>query len=260
MASNTIDFVLEGLESTLSMAVSGQLADETIPGITSDAVAEITVSAATMKTVFQFQTDSLDVDNVDSTDILYYVNKANWPTTLNPADATVVTTPILAGASNNAVKHDFVRHLAVKLFNTHHGVDLFSNEAALVSDLTTKGADVNTNIIDVVLNEVDINNSATGNGTAGDYHLTNKTAEDLNKNFSRRLLQQLAKSEAGRARLNTSATGGIAGQSTKQGIPFVAGDSISFKLTIQPAANQGALTGVADPTNRVYQIKLLMGA
>ena len=70
---------------------------------------------------------------------------------LNPVhammDDTASENPIATGDSNGTyvdnrmlVKHDFVRYLALKLFNTYQGVDLFSNENAMKEDLAAKGA------------------------------------------------------------------------------------------------------------------------
>jgi hypothetical protein len=68
-----------------------------------------------------------------------------WPASLliNPSNAMLdkgdSSSPILSVGipSKMLVKHDFLRYLALKLFNTAQGVDLFNNESALISNLNT---------------------------------------------------------------------------------------------------------------------------
>jgi hypothetical protein len=145
----------------------------------------------------------------------------------------------------NLVKHDFVRYLAKSLFNTPHGVDLFSNEDALLTDLVQKGA-VARLAIDASLNAV--NQATAASGTAPHKYSTNATATA--SNFSRVLLRQVA--QAAPARFH-----GTADISGIHSIPFVDGDSINFKVAISPAALQHNLTTQAGPFNtRVYKIQL----
>jgi hypothetical protein len=126
------------------MGVSGELLTISAEQIDASAVAVYYVDKTNLREVFQFQTDSSDVDFVnDSTDVKYFVKMQNWTSTavINPAhammDANESNSPIASGFANDRslVKHDFVRYLAEQLFNTHRGVDLFSNENELKDDL-----------------------------------------------------------------------------------------------------------------------------
>jgi hypothetical protein len=212
-----------------------------------------------MMDVFKFEADSFDVNDTDASDIKYYVYMNAWPPTLklNPVHAhTLTASPMLetAGevvAERNLVKHDFVRYLAKSLFNTPHGVDLFSNEDALLTDLVQKGA-VARLAIDASLNAVN-QDAAALSGTAGHKYSTNSTSSlPAAANFSRVLLRQVAQEAASRFY-------GTEGASGIRSIPFVAGDSISFKASISPAADQQLLTfpnGTPAFHTRVYQIKL----
>jgi len=149
-------------------------------------------------------------------------------------------------AEKNLVKHDFVRYLAKSLFNTPHGVDLFSNEDALLTDLVQKGA-VARLAIDASLNAVN-QAAAALSGTAPNKYSTNATATAAN--FSRVLLRQVA--QAAPARFH-----GTADISGVHSIPFVDGDSINFKVAIAPASLQHDLTGRTGPFHtRVYKIQL----
>jgi hypothetical protein len=256
---NAIDFVLTGLDQTFTLGVSGEIAAAAPPALDVSCVAVYEIKTSDMKNVFKFQTDSFDVNNVDASDIKYYVYMNAWPAdlSLNPANAhTLSTAPILADsadvvAKRNFVKHDFVRYLALRLFNTAYGVDLFSNETELLSDLVTKGATAAADII-TALKAVDQASAAHGS-------VPHKYSEnDLTgtSNFSRELLQQLANTVAGRARLAS-----ISDISGVQSIPLENDDTISFKVSINAAANQHTLTDRPNAIEtRTYRIKLVLKA
>ena len=255
-----LDFNLSGFNQSFSLDVSGALAAEAPAAIDASCIAIYNVQTTDMKNVFKYQADSFDVNDTDASDIKYYVYMNAWPPNLklNPVHAhTLTPTPILPTAGDvvdnkNLVKHDFVRYLAKSLFNTPHGVDLFSNEDALLTDLVQKGG-VARAAIDASLNAV--NQATAANGTSPHKYSTNST-ESLAAaaNFSRVLLRQVASVLP--ARFN-----GTADISGIHSIPFINGDTISFKTSIAPASLQHNLTGVAGPFNtRVYQIKLVLVA
>ena len=252
---NEVNFNLEGLNQAFSLDVSGALAGEVPATIDASCIAIFNVKTSDMKAVFKYEADSFDVNDTDASDIKYYVYMNAWPATLklNPVHAhTLSTTPMLPTAGEivdekNLVKHDFVRYLAKSLFNTPHGVDLFSNEDALLTDLVQKGA-VSRLAIDASLNAV--NQATAASGTAPHKYSTNATATAAN--FSRALLRQVANVRPARFH-------GIADISGVHSIPFVNGDTISFKVAIAPAALQHNLTTQAGPFDtRVYQIKLVL--
>lgn len=249
-----VNFSLEGLNQTFSLDVSGALAGEAIIPIDASCVAVFNVKTTDMKAVFKYEADSFDVNDTDASDIKYYVYMNAWPATLklNPVHAhTLTAEPMLHNsddlvAEKNLVKHDFVRYLAKCLFNTPHGVDLFSNEDALLTDLVQKGAGARL-AIDASLNAVN-QAAAALSGTAPHKYTTNATATAAN--FSRVLLRQVA--QAAPARFH-----GTADISGVHSIPFVDGDSINFKVSIAPAARQHDLTEQTNPfLPRVYKIKL----
>jgi len=249
-----VSFTLEGLNQAFSLDISGALAGEAPATIDASCVAVFNVKTTDMKAVFKFEADSFDVNDTDASDIKYYVYMNAWPATLklNPVHAhTLTTTPMLetAGevvAERNLVKHDFVRYLAKSLFNTPHGVDLFSNEDALLTDLVQKGAAARIAIEDS-LNAVN-QAAAALSGPADHKYSTNATATAAN--FSRVLLRQVAQAAASRFH-------DISGASGIRSVPFVDGDSINFKVAIAPAALQHNLTTQAGPFDtRVYRIQL----
>lgn len=252
-----VNFTLEGLNQAFSLDVSGALAGEAPATIDASCVAMFNVKTTDMKAVFKYEADSFDVNDTDASDIKYYVYMNAWPATLklNPVHAhTLSATPMLetAGeivAEKNLVKHDFVRYLAKSLFNTPHGVDLFSNEDALLTDLVQKGA-ASRVAIDASLNAV--NQDTAASGSSPHKYSTNATATAAN--FSRVLLRQVA--NAAPARFH-----GTADISGVHSIPFVDGDTINFKVAIAPAALQHDLTTRTGPFDtRVYKIQLTLVA
>ena len=252
-----VNFTLTGLNQTFTLGVSGELAGEAPATLDVSAIAVYNVKLSDMQAVFKFQSDSFDVNDTDASDIKYYVYMNAWPASLklNPVHAgSLSSTPILATggsvtAEKNLVKHDFVRYLAEQLFNTPHGVDLFSNEDALLSDLVSKGATARQ-AIDASLNAVNQANAANGSSP----HKYSTNALTGAANFSRELMRQVANAAPSRF-------AGISNVSTVQSVPLEVDDTISFKVSISPAANQHDLTSRPTAFNtRVYQIKLVLKA
>ena len=254
-----VNFTLSGLNQTFTLGVSGELAAAAAAVLDVSASAVYNIKLSDMLNVFKFQSDSFDVNDTDASDIKYYVFDASnaWPTdlVLNPANADMSNNPIFATggdilANKNKVKHDFVRYLALKLFNTAYGVDLFSNEDALLTDLVSKGATAHA-AIKTALAAV----STTAAGLAdtdvnGLKYATNALTGETN--FSRELLRQVAYAAPARF----SATSDISGV---QSVPLQADDTINFKVSISADAAQHHLTNVAGPFDvRVYQIRLVL--
>jgi len=263
-----VDFVIEDFASSVTMGTAGTLASASIPSLDASSIAVLEVDLDDMKDVFQFQTDSTDFVNTAATDLKYLVQMANWPS-LNPSNAmldhTSATNPIATVGSDGSdlaankmmVCHDYTRYLAVKLFSTHFGVDLFNNETALLQNLraVTGVASSGQTWYDISASLVAV--STTGDhtgivtGDASGNYMTN--AQTANTNICKSLFDQLMGASASRF-------SGLGNSGTFQSIPFAADDTISFKLTVAAATNQHNLTGVSAIGNRVYKIKLVMKA
>jgi hypothetical protein len=260
-----VNFTLSGLNQAFTLDVSGVLDGQAPAPLDISATAVYNIKLSDMRNVFRFQSDSFDVNNVDASDIKYYVfsTNPNWPTdlVLNPANAdmsnaTPPFSPMLLTSSEvlankNKVKHDFVRYLAKKLFNTVYGVDLFQNEDALLNDLVGKGAAAHS-AIKTALDAMNTTASDLSNNVDSDGRFYATNSKDGTNNFSRELLRQVAHSAPTRFT-------GISDISGVQSIPLADGDSISFKVSISAYPAQHTLTGVAGPFDvRVYQIKLVL--
>jgi hypothetical protein len=255
-----INFTLSGLNQMILMSTNGLLDASAVPLETTDATAVFYVKLSDMTNVFKIQTDSYDMNDTDASDVKYYVFHRKWPTELkiNPAHAMMNKTESdgmlgsseMFAANKMLAKHDFLRYLAFKLFNTIHGVDLFSNESDLLENTTYWGEDVNANIHSI-LSSISTTSSDTSMNydVSGNKYLTNANSD--NTNLCRELVRQLTANAASRF-------GTIVDANTPQGIPLMEDDSINFKVTFQAAPSQNLLTGVTEIPSRSYMIKLIL--
>ena len=262
------DFVLSALSTSVTMntqAVMDAGLQSTI--LDSSAVAVFNINLDSVKDVFKFSSTAYDIsDNLPSGEMHYFVHANQWPTAVivNPSDSMmdkagsvnpILTVPL---ATEMLVKHDFIRYLALKLFNTAMGTDLFSNEGALLNDLNAKGLtawnDISGGIwryATTYTTSAEINNMGilidpSSNQLCTTDHFTSNT------NLCRELYQQLIFTSSGRSRFQNVVLDG----NNQASIPFIAGDSISFLYTIIPASGQNTVTGVSAFGGRSYRIKL----
>lgn len=258
-----IDFVLSTLDTTITLEVSGSLLAQEVAVLEASACAVFDVSRGLMREIFKFRTDASDVNpDSDGTDIQYSIDYASWPNTniahasLHSTDLTGISqsaTNITAGQPNalatgeigggfdrnrSMVKHDFIRYLAQKLFNTYLGTDLFNNEQELKDEIVRLGGTV----LDSVVADLTTAHNMTNATTTSD-------------NIGREILKQIAHADPDR--LRTGLDHGIQETADFQSIPFANGDTLIFNVTINPAAGQHALTNLADEIGgRKYRIVL----
>ena len=257
MPEATINFTLSGLNANLTMDLSGTLAGEAPAVLDVSATAIYYVKTSDMLKVFKFQTDSFDVNDLSASDIKYYVfrDASAWPANLkiNPAHAAMSSGAKLSAgvdASKNLLKHDFVRYLAESLFNTVHGVDLFSNEDALLEDLALNGQGARADI-ELALDNVNVVKSSLGSADASGYYYTTNALTG-NTNICRELMRQIANGAPSRF-------AGTVASTLHQSVPLVNGDTLNFKVTVAPAHLQHDLTNRPGPfDNRVYKIQLIL--
>ena len=263
---STQAFVLDHLNSTVVLDTSGSMTGEAIPVLDVSATAVLHVSLASMQNVFKYETDASNISDLSASDLRFYVYADQFPY-LQPSDASMVYANAIAtsdaigntyDSSVMMVKHDFIRYIALKLFNTPNGVDLFSNVDALKTSLQTAcGSGVAGNTwfdISAALFNVSVSGANTGLvGTAGSKYMLNDPVDDaVHANLCRELLMQMIQTSPSRFNALSADTNAL------RSLPFVSGDSISFKLTISAAANQETLTGVAAIPPRPYRIQIIM--
>ena len=110
-----------------------------------DAVAQCDVQLETIRSMFVFQTDHFDINDICEDDVRFYIDSANIPNaaaiglpTSVVGNGKVSSVNAAGSALSNSdlvVGKDYIRHLANRLFNTPFGVDLFINEEALVTSV-----------------------------------------------------------------------------------------------------------------------------
>ena len=246
-------------------------------GGSADADAVFYVKLSDMRAVFQFRrgsgngTDASLNDAIfdASSDIRYYVFRKYWPTALNlnPSHAMLdrdessgMLVPGGAGAGafsadKSLVKHDFIRYIALNLFNTIHGVDLFRNEEDIRENLAYYGEVSRVGIMSVLDTVGTMSADITmSTDSSGNRYSTN---EDMTvTNISRELLRQIAVSAPGRLVAIDEAGGG--GGGVIQSIPLSENDTLNFKVVMEASPGQNALTNVAAIPARTYNIKLIM--
>uniref|UniRef100_A0A6C0JPW0 Uncharacterized protein n=1 Tax=viral metagenome TaxID=1070528 RepID=A0A6C0JPW0_9ZZZZ len=247
MAVSNINFVLSALEQDFSSLLA--TIEQATPGtLLVDATAVQNVTRSRVRSTFKFQTDSDDLNDLSGADVKYYVRSstdlgldasstymgldASW----NPMSDTVVQTGMVAttgsnGASLNDMSPsaDYLRHLADVLFGTHFGVDLFTNETAIID-----------NIIAESQGEVQGHFIAAASMT---------NADNTSINLTRELIKQIFDTYPQRFQ-DVSAT------YLEQSVPIETGDSISFRIIVRADGDQALVTGITNIRDAVLDVNI----
>lgn len=227
--------------------------------LTGDATVDVDVSTTLMQNLFQFQSDSVDINDISASDLKYKVvystanpNFPNFPTSLDfdplgldfdtSSNVTVDAIASNYGLNYN-LTYDYVRFLAQSLFGTHLGVDLFNNEAAVRS----------------YLNLVIKHNLDYALASAAGYEFpTDWGSPPADTTVMRQILLQIIESRPERfIDISSNYTVGvdpISGE-TWYKIPFLAGDKVYFTIRVQPSATQSSSTTGATVNDRVYLVR-----
>jgi hypothetical protein len=266
-----IDFILNGLNSSGIMTTLGTVGSEYDLGtLDASAIAVFYMSQTDVRNVFQVRTDSNDLTDISSSDLMHYVFMERWPTRtrLNPVNGmmdqeksqnAMISTGI--DANKMLVKHDFIRYLASKLFNTPQGADLFNNESELISGLNGLGETSYQQDISAALWKYSTTSTQNVYSDGGDEGFVldsvtgfKATTNDMvsTENLCYIMLNQLLNKNPERFNdLAIDASGVFP-------LPILEGDSINYRLQINPIANQNTLTGVPEFGGRVYHIKVVI--
>ena len=228
------DFYLSQLNVDID-ASSAAFDDAVTVAFDASASAQVDVSFSVLRNLFQFSTDASDIDDVVATDILY---KVSYTTQTDPLGIDIDTntelyaSPIQSNATDNNLTFDYVRYLALKLFNTYLGVDLIRNEVELRTNLNSTFKTE----FDTVLVGLD----ASGNLDAS----SNSPSEAI--------LRQIMSNEPSRLNTLTDLSVGNLWYQT----PINAGDKLYFILTVSPATGQESSTDVSVIPDRTYLIRI----
>ena len=262
MSGSNTEFILVQFNQTITLDISATFDTSYVEIGSYDAMCEVDICLNEWANCFKITSDSEDINNIDASDITYYVyntsnaggikgisamnNKASLAGGSNlkdgnPASAVVTNTPI-ANATRNELEYDFIRHISYNLFNTPNGVDLFDNEIELrLSVETSCNGLLNTleqTLIDAsaVYSDGSNNISSSNNLT---YTLLNQL---LNKQGSRFVDYAISSSVP-----------------TK--LPWADGDKIWYVLTVDAAPNQHLLVRSSGAvTSRKYLVKMVLKA
>jgi hypothetical protein len=276
MSSEPVDWVDETNSTTFQLYALGSEGSGVRTGPSYHADAVFYVKLGDMQSVFKFRTPTTSMNGgVDislnqavfdaSSNIQYYVFRKNWPTALklNPSHAMLdrnESSGMLTGgggagtfsADKSLVKHDFIRYIALKLFNTLHGVDFFRNEDDLLENIAYYGEAARVGIMSVLdtvsTMSADITMSLDGSGNR---YLTNSSTE--NTNISRELLRQIVLNVPGRLEAAAQESGGVL-----VSVPLIENDTLNIRVVMQTSPNQNDLTNVNEIPARTYNIKLIM--
>lgn len=266
---SNVDLILTAFEQQFDLTLAAQLVD---PELTMDvsAVIELTtdVSADVLSRVFYYKTDDLITSvPTDSSSVQYYVDKSLWTdfeSNINPFRGTVTQNYFRNNTTDNIGK-DFLRELARQLFGTTLGVDLFTNEDAVSADISSQ-CDTVATAINTKLTNVDITNGLAGMATdASDNNAKYRSDDTADTNICRELLIQMLDISGGSVDRFVDISTNYAYPGKPAGyyrVPFVKGDTISYKLTVSPSADQRTkvATGDAVLNDRTYRIKLKLDA
>ena len=269
LPSNNAGIVLNLLrfDKTVSLDECGLLYNEVYnPQFNEyDAIANVNVDLKTFKNMFCFQSDYIDVNDVPSTDIKYYVLNSKTPYFIPSLGSSIVgTNPIVlfdsSGTSetNQLVGKDFTRYLASLLFNTPYGTDLFINESALVNSVSS--ALYNT-WVSCLTDLRNVSNESTDTtiplvGTSPKKYLTNDFSGV--QNICRELfLQLISKSPSRFTDLPQIPVEDEWATPIREGsnlnyyyLPFVNNDIVQLRVKVYPCAEQPTfgLSSTTDPT------------
>lgn len=208
-----------------------------------DAVAEQAISLDILRNLFQFHSDATDVTDVAATDLLFKFVYTSGDLGVDLGATTITSGSVDTTPSSQIIAHDYVRYLALNLFGTTLGADLFSNEAPLRADLQST---FSTNFAAVLTNL----NAAAPVDTTGSSLVLDMFKQMIGNNPER---------FADITPYSTSFTDPSG--NAYYSLPIQAGDVIVFKITISAASGQESLTGgsVSIP-DRTYLLRMIATA
>ena len=227
--------------------------------VTADATVTCTGPAATtLQNTFYFQADNfIATDPTD--DLKYYVDTSNWSNILTDLNASTNGTISVADGgfvTGESIAESFLRHISNQLFGTYLAVDLFNNESTIRAELESQCGTVASNISSA-LSAVGVTGTDSDlSGSSPNYFLDDNTAGT--KNVGREIFNQLM--------LNATTRFGAASLASYEmdvsgyyKMPFEAGDTLSYIMTINPASDQDTSVPTGgSSSNRTFKVKLVL--
>ncbi len=152
----SLTFHLSDLNTSQALTLAPSFTDGSAPtAITGGTNVAFSATAASLKAIFKFSTDSTDL--ADATDdITGACVSGSWDNlSFDLGAGTVVAADAVDSSVDTNVKSDYVRHFSKEILGTSRA-DLFGNEATLVTTVATGlGSTVNTAIKTSITNNDD---------------------------------------------------------------------------------------------------------
>lgn len=242
-----LNMALTAFDTSFAAVDVADIPRESTPIYVTDAQSRGYIDLGTIRQLYRFETDSNDLTDVSGDDIKFHTNVGAVVGSLNPLLTTVDAGSINGNVNtlNGLVYHDFIRHLALELFGRHEVADMFNNEKALKNSLFNSGQTIDAEIRNKINNADNLD-----------------VSDESPDNLVYSLLKQMLNAQP--QRFENTNDSNLFDASLNDGVPsclpFVVGDSISFKLEIFPNANQattifsGDTSVVVNP--RSYEIVL----
>ena len=267
-----INFSLPALNVSATQSINGLLNQSysDSPIGTCDAGVDINISIDYFTNLFQIQFWDDILSDYPVNAVRYYIEDAaiaalnsavgslfGKQVTLNP-----ITTTLRDGGTMdpdqlvtyNTISNDFVRYLGVYIFGYHSATDFFTNEAELVIDINTQIDTQYANSFTTSLSNFSMSSTlSTYSDNNGFHYFTDE--DNISANICREIFLRMMSQDPSRFTSLSSTT-------DLQPLPFVAGDKILYKLTLNAAAGQtlyGDPDGVRSGT-RTYNINLILTA
>lgn len=290
-----VNFVLENFAIDKTLDVSGVFDTSNIPTLDVDTTATYYVSLESIKNTFLYSPNNSD-SNTNDFYVDFYVDTSNIDgsnfggklTTngeygyanntgafyFNPTLAFAGTSNIGYTDSNinkRTVAHDFIRSIAVNMFNTYKAESLFRNNDLMIRNIRDKfgffgdntDSKVNGAMYSVIFNKLNSISMQHGNcelpiDSNGYKYVDATTLKDPNDNITKILMDQMMGAQPLRF-ANLGDSNIVPNFTNLRTLPFCSGDTISFKLTIHPADNQATILSNETTVNsRSYEIKMIL--
>jgi len=278
----TIDFDLGGLNVSISHDLLNNPTFDNVPPETALA-ANVNIRlpwAATSQgdwdTMFTYKTDTDDFVDTATSDILYTSVSTGWytgnlMTDVGVSSSGVADTGLTDGtravqlipemprqSTATIISKDLLAHIAYEIFGQNLGLDMFSNEAAMLTDL--QRTDTGSCMDDI---EDAINTLFSASNTAGGLGTKDST------NFAHHILTNIMAGQGVNGNDFSRRTDAVTAYDTNNGpnifhkVPLKPGDTISFSITIQPTFGveaDGSGHGIGNQTvrPRIYKVTLVL--
>jgi len=215
ISNKKIIFLLNDIDLSGSLDISAQVLEGDIEeNMVGDVVLTYDISLTDLQEIFKFQTDASNIDDLSSVDLKFIQDFSNNTAMLTSimSSLTVGSTDIPADIS---MAFEYVQYIALNVFGTRKGVDIFNNEDNLVKNLYDNKYDAfNTffknNVMITGYNEKELETSTF-------------------KRISHKLFQTIMRQDGLRIDITS---GGMSNTNEYQPIPFIVGDTLVMRYIV----------------------------